>query len=55
MNNRTRRPKHSGKPIAIRIDRDQYERLKLDAKDHNRSAVAQLKSILYFHYFGKAE
>ena len=53
MKQRSERKRVSSKPIAIRIDREQYERLKRDAKTHNRSAVAQLKSILYFHYFGR--
>jgi hypothetical protein len=42
----------SDKPIAIRIDRGQYERLKSEAERHNRSAVAQLKTILYFYFTG---
>jgi hypothetical protein len=42
----------SDKPIAIRIDRGQYERLKSEGKRHNRSAVAQLKTILYFYFTG---
>jgi len=42
----------SDKPIAIRIDRGQYERLKTEAERHNRSAVAQLKTILYFYFTG---
>jgi hypothetical protein len=45
----------SDKPIAIRIDRGQYERLKTEAERHNRSAVAQLKTILYFYFTGLAE
>jgi hypothetical protein len=45
----------SDKAIAIRIDRGQYERLKSEGKRHNRSAVAQLKTILYFYFTGIAE
>jgi len=45
----------SDKAIAIRIDRGQYERLKSEAEKHNRSAVAQLKTILYFYFTGIAE
>jgi len=44
--------KISDKPIAIRIDRGQYERLKIEAELHNRSAVAQLKTILYVYFTG---
>jgi hypothetical protein len=45
----------SDKPIAIRIDRGQYERLKTEGRQHNRSAVAQLRTILYFYFTGIAE
>jgi hypothetical protein len=45
----------SDKPIAIRIDRGQYERLKTEGRQHNRSAVAQLRTILYFYFTGLAE
>lgn len=50
LNTKTKPRTHSDKPIAIRIDREQYERLKMEAELNNRSAVAQLKTILYLYF-----